>query len=235
MKISLMHYFFVALSLIAATHCGAQTKVNLRTLALQSGEMPEWYVEAVQEKSAGKTELTELAWSSKQPSASITVTVEEQLFIYSKAVDERGNEAPRLVRRVTLPEGASEVLLVALIADDSRIGLRAVTDTFMEAGFNDWMVINLARQGVALRFGKDSKPIIVNPGGIEKYTIPAESGTGIQLLAKAQLHGELKTIYSTYWPVFGGQRSIVIFFNLGDRIRARRVIDPFRGEKDNQT
>lgn len=196
--------------------------LSVRTLALKGGDMPKWYVGVEANK------LVELPWSSKQPSVSIVARAGRELPIYSQEPNDKGELEFKIVKKVPIPGGASEVLLLGWSEPEiEKVGLIAIEDNFKKAAFNDWMLINITKQPVAFRCGRQSRPIKVSAGKTETYRIKAENDKGAELIAQAMIDGEMKTVFSTYWPVFGGQRAIVIFYNVGERIRVRRIVDPF--------
>ncbi len=190
--------------------------LSVRTLAVEDGKIPEWYV------AVGNQKFEPLKWSNKQPSAAIMAQADRELILYSK----EGEAEFKLAKKVAIPEAATEVLLLAWpIDNDEQAGLLAIADNFKKAKYNDWLVINRSDQAVTLRYGKDNDPISLESGETKTYQITGEIGKGGEVIAETMMKGEMKKIYSTFWAASDKQRSLVLFYSKDDRTKVQRIID----------
>jgi hypothetical protein len=196
------------------------SRLSVRTLAVQEGGMPEWYV-----ASEGETRK-ELEWPVEQPSAAVLTTAGTELLLLSKETNANGEVEFKAARKLTVPEGRNDVLLVAWPDDeDPKVGLMLVADDVKQAMFNDWLVINTSKQVVTLRYGTKSEPIQLEPHESKAYRIDAEHNQGGAVSAQMMKKGERKPIYSTYWAAPQNQRSLVVFHDKDSRVKPHRVID----------
>jgi len=195
--------------------------LSVRTLGLDGIEMPEWHI------AVGEDKYAQLEWPDSQPAAAVMAQAGKELQLYTKAAGENGEPEYKAERKVTLPESATEILLLASAAGkEGEIKLTAVADNLTKAGFNDWLVINLSERMVNLRFGKDNDPIALEAGESGVYKIKGEPGKGAEALAEAKLkNGEMRTIFSTFWSASAKQRSLVLFQEKDGHPKVQRIID----------
>lgn len=213
--------------LLAGIAWAQESSVSVRTLQLASGELPELSVRVVGEK-----EPVKLAWLTTQPTEPLQVLLEEgklKLFRYSPGED--GKMAVDDVRVIPLPAAAAEVLLLGW-AGEEKDSYVAIKDHFLRAGFDDWIAINISPNPVAVKAGSKSDPVRVDPGKSVIFRPRIEQGKGVEMIAMAPHKGKPKTFLSTYWPAFAGQRTMIVFYQDGERMRAKRIGDRFVRKKE---
>ena len=200
--------------------CALGQELNLRTLALKKGEMPEIFV-----KAAKKDEIAhKLDWPARQPSELVKVPAAGSIAMLTREVDGEGAETFKAAQQVEVPAGANGVLLLGWKeGDNTRIV--ALKDEFVGARFNDWLLVNSTAKPIAFRAGEGSKTLVVRPGSSETYKLDGNAERGAEVLVQTPEDGEAKTIYSTYWPVREGRRAIVLFIDDGKKIRVKRISD----------
>jgi len=208
--------FVLILLACATTSWAAETTINVRTLALEAGDMPELFLKTAKEPVA-------LAWSERQPGIACKVLYANPLPFYRREINAEGEASLVVVSKVKLPANAKGVLLLGWPKDD---GVRcvAIEDDLGSAGYNDWLLINAASRPVAFGVGDTRKPSIVKPGSSVRYRVTAERGKGATVRAQVPVEGgKAKTFYSTFWPVYPDKRSVVIFADDGRKIRVKRI------------
>lgn len=194
--------------------------IPLRALALAKGiEIPDRYIQT----SDGHVPLP-ISWL--EPGAVMPAVADlGELSIFEQITNERNVIAYRVAEKVKLPTGAKGILLLGWMAGDSPRYL-AIDDDYLSAKHNDWMLINAADKAVAFQMGRNEKPVLIQPASVKKNRLNAKKNVGVSVIGQAQWDGKAKTFYSTYWPVRGGERGIVIFFSHHDRISLRKITDP---------
>lgn len=210
------------LALFTACHANAEeSRLSIRTIAVDKGEMPVWYL------ATGDESYTEVNWPVEQPTAPVVSTAAEELLLFSKEVNAEGEVEFKVDRKLAVPEGSNDVLILAWRDDgDEEISLMLAKDDLKHAKFNDWLVFNTSKQVVTMRYGADGEAIQMEPSEAKPYRIDAEMGKGNSVTAQAMVKDNMRTIYSTYWPAPGNQRSLLLFFNKDNQVKLRRVIDP---------
>jgi len=204
-----------------------ESVVSLRALQLSGGQMPEAWV-MVQDED----EPVELPWLGSQPTQPLNVLHDGSLKLWHYVTSRNGEKELALLHIVRLPPSAKEILLLGAADGDSGKYV-AIEDSFMEAKYNDWLAINTSGETVAIRAGDKGKPVIIKGGSSAIFQPKIEEGKGVKILALIARNGKAEPFYSTYWPAFAGQRTMIIFYRDGDRMRARRIGDRFiREEKE---
>ena len=212
--------------LMAGSALSQDTQISLRTLQLGGDEMPESWVRSAGEKS----NLVTLAWLSSQPTTPVKVTHDGQLKIFRYVTNDKGEKVPGVADIIHLPAAAKEVLLLGWEKDD-KAKYVAIKDQFLNAKFNNWLAINASENRTAILAGDKGEPVLVEPGKSVIFQPDIQEGKGVKIIAKTQRKGELKTFLSSYWPAFPGQRTLIIFYDDGDRMRAKRIGDRFIAEQ----
>lgn len=201
-------------------------KISLRTLQLGGDEMPESLVQV-----AGAKEPVMLTWLTSQPNEPIEVVHDGQLKLFRQAQDPEGKTVLEIMKTIRLPTSAKEILLLGW-ADGEGSKYVAIEDQFLKATFKDWLAINTSANRVAVLAGDDGKPVRVEPGQSVIFHPKIEENKGVKILAQTMRKGELKTFLSSYWPAFPKQRTVIIFYDDGDRMRAKRIGDRFLVKKE---
>lgn len=199
--------------------------LELRTLQLDKKPMPELYVH-------GSEEPQRLKFSSLQPSAAIAVGKTDSLLLYRQ--NEGGSKAIQKAYQVDLPDGAKGVLLLAWKAADKERFL-AVEDHYSEAKDNRWLIINAADRAIAFQVGANTKPAVIKPNSIHVFDLEAPQGEGAAVMAKASFDQEVKTIYSTYWPIHAGKRMVVVITNSGEKVNVKPIFDCIPTRKNEES
>lgn len=206
---------------LLAGACAGQ-ELSLRLLQLSGGAMPQaWVIEAEEKKPV------ELKWLSSQPTQPLRVIHDGSLKLFRLSTNEEGKPVIDNIEKIAFPAGAREILLLGQVKE-GKAAYVAIEDRFLDAKFNDWMAINTSNRPVAVRCGpKSSKPVRVDAGKSLIFTPDIEENKGVEMVAMAPHEGELKTFHSTYWPAFPGQRTLIIFYDDGEKMRAKRIGDRF--------
>ena len=212
--------------LIAGSALAQDAQISLRTLQLDGDEMPESWVLTANEKG----DLVTLAWLSSQPTAPVKVAHDGQLKLFRYTTNDKGEKVPEVAEIIKLPAAVKEVLLLGWIKDD-KAEYVVIADKFLNAKFNDWMAINASENRTAVLAGDKGEPVLVEPGKSVIFQPDIQEGKGVKIIAKTQRKAELKTFLSSYWPAFPGQRTLIIFYDDGDRMRAKRIGDRFIAEQ----
>ncbi len=193
-------------------------EIGVRGLALQRGEsMPERYV-----KVKGGHEF--VYFLSSQPVKLIKAIVETELFLYEKKLNDEGEEIYVIAERIKLPSGARGVLVLGWKGKE-KFQYLAIKDHFSDAKYNDWLMINTTSKPLAIQVGKKKKPFILKEKRETVCKIDSPEEVGAAVLGRVNIEGEVKTFYSTYWPIRKGERSIVVFVEKGERIITRKISD----------
>lgn len=180
---------------------------------------------------AGAEEPVMLTWLTTQPTEPIQVVHDGQLKLFRQTQDPEGKIVLEITNTIVLPKSSNEVLLLGW-ADGEESKYVAIEDRFLSANFNDWLAINTSANDVAILAGDDGKPVRVDPGKSVIFHPRIEENKGVKVFAQTMRKGELKTFLSSYWPAFPKQRTVIIFYDDGDRMRAKRIGDRFLQKKE---
>lgn len=227
MKIKAPRSFFI-FCLLASSLWAQDVTISLRTMQLGGGEMPNLYV-----KKADAKEPALLTWFNTQPTEPIQVVHDGSLKLYKQTTNSEGKLGYEVASLVKLPSAENEVLLLAW-ESEGMIKYLAIKDQFLNANFNDWMAINTSANPVAILAGDNAKPVKIEAGKSLIFRPNIEQGKGVKILAQASREGEVKTFLSTYWPAFEGQRTMIIFYDDGDKMRAKRIGDRFLKKEEEE-
>lgn len=217
-----LHSSLVALfaALLCILPASAQT-IDIRTLALRGGDMPEVHV-------MGPKGHFPLKFSAVQPTETVRALSANPLPLYRSETAADGKPEFIVAHQVKVPNGARGILLLAWsVGDEARY--LAINDDFAAAGYNDWLLINTSARQIAFKVGETGKPILLNPGVSATHRISVTKGTGATVLAQAPINGKNKIFYSTYWPVHAEKRSVVLFADDGPKIIVKRISDQLAG------
>lgn len=205
-----------------------ESVVSVRTLQLAADELPESWVIV-----AGEKEPVKLTWQTSQPTEPLRVVHDGQLKLFRYSMGEEGKMVVDDVKAIPLPAAATEVLLLGWVSDEKGKYV-ALKDYFLQAKFDDWIAINTSPNPVAVKAGSKSDPVRVDPGKSVVFKPRIEEGKGVEMIAAAPYKGRTKTFLSTYWPAFAGQRTMILFFDDGERMRAKRIGDRFVREEESK-
>ena len=218
--------FGCLLILLLAGGASAQDKtISLRTLQLGGDEMPDSLVRVPDAQ-----EPVALTWLTSQPNEPIEAVHDGELKLFRRTQNPEGETVLEIFQSVSIPNAAKEILLLGW-ADGEESKYVAIEDRFLNARINDWLAINTSANDVAILAGDDGNPIRVNPGKSVIFRPKIEEGKGVKVFAQTKRRGELKTFLSSYWPAFPNQRTVIIFYDDGDRMRAKRIGDRFLQKK----
>lgn len=199
-------------------------QVTMRTMALSSGEMPELYLATPGNKDEP---LTPIDWATSQPSRFTVVSSQEGFLpLYHLAVSEDGKETPQVAHRIKLPGAAKEILLFGWMNQD-KLQFHVIEDKFLDAKFNDWLLVNMSSKEIAFQVGSKTKPIVLKTTESKLHTIAVREGEGANVRGLANIQGEARPFYSTYLPVQKSRRTIVLFSDHGEKIRTKLITDHF--------
>jgi len=211
--------------LVGGSALAQDAKMSLRTMQLGGDEMPETWVQVPDSKEPAK-----LPWLTTQPTEPIQIVHDGSLKLLRRSTNPEGKEVFEIINTIKLPSSAKEVLLLAWNSNGDAKYV-AIEDSFLNAKFNDWLAINTSANTVAVLVGDKDKPVRVNPGKSVIFNPSIQEGKGVKMIAQADRKGEVRTFLSSYWPAFEKQRTIIIFYDDGERMRARRIGDRFLVKK----
>ena len=210
---------FVILAALGAGAAHGQ-KISVRTLAMTSKEMPEFYFRTDDKEEP----LAVVEWPTRQPSERVVALRDGSLPLYTRELDDEGKESLSVAKTIKIPNGASQILLFGW-SDGEKTRYHAIEDDILGAKFNDWMLINFSSKDIAFRVGDESLPVKINSGASKLYRIAVPKNKGATVVGQAPIKDEVKTFYSTYLPVKEGQRTLMIFADDGKKIRTKRIVD----------
>lgn len=159
--------------------------------------------------------------SHVQPSPGVKVAKANPLPVFIDPALGPEGEKPEPAARVPLPEDASHVLLLHM---GNNNGFIAVEDDIHRADANDWLFMNFTPSPIAFQVGEKNEPILIPPRSRFSRRVEVDSTRGAPVMAAARVEGEIRTFYSTFWPVRLDRRNLVLFVPVGqDRIQLRRI------------
>jgi len=205
------------------------TTVGVRTLALDTNAAnSEKYV-----KTAEGYEL--LVFLNRHPGKLVDAYSEETtLPLFEKTEEPDGKVGFKVANAITIPATARSVLILGWGASGNERYL-PIDDKFLNASYNDWLMINTSSKPVGFRIGKDEKPFFIKPNSIQNCKVAIPEAKGAAVLGRAEMDGKVRTFYSTYWSIRSGERSIVIFVEQGERIRVRKISDALLEKKESDS
>jgi hypothetical protein len=203
---------------VAMTQDVASKTVTFRSLAFQPGIKAELYVN-------NGNEFERFQFSHLRPSGFSTgrLDAEGDLVLFEKHQNSEGVEEFLVNRRVTIPQGGDHVLLL-IVQSEERLGIFSIEDNLSEND-KDWLFLNITPSRLVIKLGEGTKPFPLEPGEVLPYQIPFESGEGIPVQILAWENEKWKRVYSTYWPVYDGQRSMVVCIPDGEKIRVKNYFE----------
>lgn len=169
--------------------------------------------------------------SHVQPSPAVEVAMANPLPVFIDPALGPEGEMPEPAAWVDLPEDVRHVLLLQL---GNNNGFIAMEDNIHQADASDWLFMNFTPSPIAFQVGADNEPILIPPRARFAQRMEIDPSRGAPVMAAARVEGEVRTFYSTYWPVRADRRNLVLFVPAGeDRIQLRRIaerIPPPEGE-----
>lgn len=151
------------------------------------------------------------------------ITAEGMLPVFIQQ-DVAGELSHQLVFQLALPKGAKQVLVIAA-KTGNQVSMVALADN-LSTNYRDWMLINSTATPLVFQFGEGKTLIQVPPGQSVPIQIEADFGTGAAVRIAAFREEGWELIYSTFWPVYEGQRGLIIFMQDGENIRLRNFFEP---------
>lgn len=213
---------WIALALLMSGSWSRGAELSLRALQLGGGQMPDVWVLGAKEKKPVKVK-----WLTSQPTQPLRIIHDGTIRFFKYSVNAEGKAVIDDVQNIAFPSGAKEVLLMGQVKD-GKASYVAIEDRFLNAKFNDWIAINTSANPVALQCGDDEKKLLRIDGGKSLIFQPdIVENKGVEIVAKTQRDGEIKTFLSSYWPAFPNQRTMIIFYDDGEKMRGRRIGDRF--------
>lgn len=193
-------------------------KIEFRTLALDSG---------LKEKLFFRNEdgYEELSISHYRPSQKqkAMLTLDGKLPFFKKVTNPETGIEYVVTHQVAIPTGSKKFLLLAANLGD-RIGFNAIQDN-LGSDNDDWLLINASRLPVLIQVGKQNEPIPVSPGRSVFHRVDIESGTGAVIKVAAKEKSGWNRTYSTVWPIYEGQRMLVIFIENNETVEVRNFFE----------
>ena len=223
-----MKHLILFLILSAYAHAkNPNATIDVRVLALgNAGSIPDRFL--ITEEGYEK-----MSFSNRQASEIIKAYGGQTLPLFVKAKEPDAKSEYAIAEQVKLPQNTKSVLLLCWTTPQGKLRYYPINDSIMGAGYNDWLMINTTSKAVGFRIGQYEKPVILKPKDVKNYKVRAEKGKGVPVVGKAHFNGETKTFYSTYWRVRKNERSIIIFTEVGNKIRAIKMGDSLVKTKDD--
>ena len=196
----------------------AARALDVRTLTMaREQELPERYVKVADGYAS-------LSFPATQPGKLVRALASTSaLPLFELVKDSDGPPAYKMVEQIALPTGASGVLLLAWKSKEGLSHL-AVDDDFLSAQYNEWLLVNTTTKSVALQIGSENKSLMIDANSVLDHKVNESKGTGVAVVAKAKWGEELKTFYSTYWPVREEARGVIVFFyETADRLAVSKI------------
>ncbi len=165
-----------------------------------------------------------LTFHQRQPGQLITTESSLSLPIYEKIKKEGEPPSYKISEKVTIPEGAKTVLILAFNRN-GKCKFRAVEDKLLDASYNEWLLINTTSKPIDFQLGTDEKSLRIDKNDEKFCRVNVPPGGSATALGRAEWNGKMKTFYSTYWPIRAGERSIVIFVEIKPKIAVKRIGD----------
>lgn len=174
-----------------------------------------------------------MSFSNRQPSEIIKAYRGESLPLFVKAIEPDAKPEYNIAEQVKLPQNSKSLLLLCWASQEGKLQYYPINDSILGAKYNDWIMINTTSKEVGFYIGKNEKPVVIKPGITENYKVTEEKGKGVPVIGRAQFNGEMKTFYSTYWQIRENERSIIIFTEVGNKIKATNIGDRLFKPKDD--
>jgi hypothetical protein len=179
---------------------------------------------------AGAKGMLPLRMSNVQPSPSLEVAYANPLPVFHNPPPANPQTPYVPDALVPLPAGAREILLLGT-GDVDRPTYLAIPDPIASGESRDWLLVNATASPIVLRVGQETSPVLIQAGTQSSYRIPELEHTGAAISAAANVEGQAKVFFSTYWPIHPDKRCLVIFAQDGEKIRVRRITDPVQAKQ----
>lgn len=166
-----------------------------------------------------------MSYSNRQASEIIKAYRNESLPLFVKASEPDTQSEYSIAERVKIPQNSKSILLLCWVTKEGKLRYHPINDSIKGAKYNDWIMINTTSKTVGFYIGRKKKPVVIKPNIIKNHKVTAEKGKGVPVVGRAQFDGKMKTFYSTYWKIRENQRSIVIFTEVGNKIKATNIGD----------
>ena len=192
--------------------------VNFRTLALEAGVEADLYYRF-------EEEFEPFTFSHYRPSVLQTGRCDREgnLILFEKFTTAEGGDQYRLFRKVRIPKDSETALILVMQKKDDLI-LSAIQDNLSEDD-KDWLFMNITPSPLIIQLGNEGKPFTVSPGQTLPYRIDFQPGKGVPVRIVRRSEEQWERVYSTFWPIYEGQRTLVICVQNGDRIVVRNFFE----------
>lgn len=212
--------FFFSFILLIQTSLSGQVSGNsdirFRTLAMESGLEGELYF-----KNGSNFKLLPLPNSRPSESGVADRDSNGSLLLFKELQNDEGEIEYIPDVSVSIPKGSRQVLILAAKQND-KINAIAVNDN-LNANERDWLMINVTDVPLALQLGHGEKPVPIPPGQSVFYEAKVKTGSGAAVKVAAYKEEGWKRVYSTFWPIYEGQRGLIICIQDGDSIRVKYI------------
>lgn len=226
------HTFFLGLLALIFTLqiCLAQSEeevptLDFRTLGLTRGISSDLFY-------ATRDGFEKLPLSYFRPSSGKTARLAEDgsLPLFREVTDPEEGITYIPHTRVRIPEGSKQILILGAGTDDG-LKLNAVKDNISSSN-QDWLLINVSPTPMAIQLGDEDQPIRVAPGASVIHQVDLESGKGAAIQVAAFKENNWERVYSRFWPIYDGQRCMVIFLELNGEIKVYNFFEAVHAPDD---
>ncbi|HKK17225.1 MAG TPA: hypothetical protein VJ952_00980 [Opitutales bacterium] len=207
---------FLGASLSSAESTGKT--IQFRALALEKNLNAELYYK-------DGSDYILLPLSHYRPSTQSTAACDDtgKLLLFEKLETEGGKVVFQQKVKVAVPNLSKQVLLLAGNHDD-KTRVIAVEDN-LSGDDKDWLFINTTKSPMAFQIGDANKPFPLPPWQSVPKRVQVDSGKGAAIRVAAFQKEEWKRVYSTYWPIYDGQRALVICVTRGNKTQVLNFFD----------
>gem|GEM_PF-5168935 len=190
-------------------------KISIRTLAIAPAEFPQlWGMDS--------TKPVLLEFSPIQPSEPYQLLRSSPFAIYQGALNDKGKPADPAPTLLKLPEGPG-ILLLSWIYE-GKVKFMPIKDTNSSGKYNDWYVINTTAKSIAIQVGT-AKPVAIPPGAHQPLQIDQPAGQGAAIVMASKEDQAWQKFFSTYWPVQGDKRCLVLLVQTGESIEVKQIFE----------
>lgn len=203
---------------------GAPARLRLRSFLLQGDEAQMLHFWDGEEMKSQRASLI-------QPSGELVLPYRSPLPVFREGELPEDGSAPTPMDRVDLPEGVERVLLLVRKTEEG-FSFFAMEDSLHSADERDWMFFNMSARPVAFMIGEGTEPVMLPPRSHFTHRVNPQAGGGTPVMAAARFEGDVKTFYSTYWPMQAKRRTLVLLAPQGDGIQVRRIVERLPQDRD---
>jgi hypothetical protein len=190
---------------------GGET-IQLRTLSMEKITVSDIYYQK-----QNSYEKLPIAYFRPSPSMPVTIDEDRTLTFFERAENPEGGYLYTIQSQTKVPADSRQIILFATTVDE-QIYFKAVSDN-LSSDARDWLYINTTDTPIAVQLGEANKPVGLAPGQSTSHRAEVEAGSGAAIRVAVYKEDGWKRIYSRFWPIYEGQRSMVVFVEEAGKIK----------------